>query len=81
MTLEVLHAVLGWCVVINAGLLAWWFLFFWLAHDWMYRFHGRMFRMSVETFDTIHYAGMAMLKIGVFLFNLVPYLALHLVSK
>ena len=76
MTLEVLRSFLGWCAVINIGLLIWWFLFFWLAHDWMYRFHSKLARVSVETFDAIHYAGMACFKIAIFMFNLVPYLVL-----
>ena len=34
---------------------------------------------SVGQFDTLHYAGMALCKIGILLCNLVPYVALHLV--
>ena len=79
MTIETFRAILGWCALLNMGLLMWWCLFFWLAHDWMYRFHGKIFKLSVETFDAVHYAGMAMFKIGIFLLNLVPYLALWIV--
>jgi hypothetical protein len=42
--------------------------------------HTRWFKLSVETFDAIHYAGMATYKIGVLLFNLVPLLALYLIA-
>ena len=76
MTIESVRATLGWCTLINMALLLWWFVFFWLAHDWLYRFHGRFFQLSLETFDSIHYLGMAFYKIGIFLFNLVPYLVL-----
>ena len=38
-----------------------------------------MFNVSVEAFNAIHYAGMALFKIGIFLFNLVPYWALLIV--
>jgi uncharacterized protein DUF6868 len=61
------------------GVLLAWFLFFLRAHDWMYRLHGRWFHLSVEQFDTLHYAGMTLFKIGILLCNLVPYVALHLV--
>ena len=81
MTVEMASSFFGWCAVINIGLLLWWFLFFWLAHDWMYRFHGKLCRMSVETFDAINYAGMAGFKIGIFLLNLVPYLALVIIQS
>jgi len=80
MTIEMLRNFLGWCAVINIGLLLWWFLFFTLARDWTYRFHRKWFNLSTDTFDTIHYAGMAFLKICIFLFNLVPYFALRIVG-
>ena len=54
-----------------------WFLFFVLAHDWMYLLHGRWFRLSVEQFDVIHYAGMSIFKLDILLLNLVPYIALR----
>ncbi len=81
MSVEMLREFLGWCAVINYGILLVWSLVFMFAHDWMHRFHGHWFRLSVEQFDTLHYAAMAMYKIGIFLFNLVPYVALLIVSQ
>lgn len=80
MTLEILRAVLGWCTVINLGLLLWWFAFFSLAHDWVYRLHTRWFTLSEERFDAIHYAGMAFFKLSILVFNLAPYLALRIIG-
>jgi hypothetical protein len=79
MTVEQIRDVLGWCAVINIGLLLWWFLMFALAHDFVYRLHGKWFKLTVERFDAIHYAGMAFFKIGIFLLNIVPYLAIRIV--
>ena len=79
MTVEQISDVLAWCAVINIGLLLWWFLMFALAHDFVYRLHGKWFNLTVERFDAIHYAGMAFFKIGIFLLNIVPYLALRIV--
>jgi len=79
MTVEQISDVLAWCAVINIGLLLWWFLMFALAHDFVYRLHGKWFKLTVERFDAIHYAGMAFFKIGIFLLNIVPYLALRIV--
>jgi hypothetical protein len=64
----------------NIGLLVLWFLFISVAHDWVYRLHGKWFKLSVETFDGIHYAGMAFFKLGTLLFVLIPYFALHIVG-
>ena len=80
MTIELIRSAFAWSAVINMGLLLWWLLFFTLAHDWIYRFHGKWFKISVETFDAIHYAGMAFFKIGIFVFNLVPYFALRIID-
>lgn len=80
MTVELIREFLLWCAVINIALLLWWLLLFSLAHDWLYRFYGKWFRLSVERFDYSHYLGMALFKLGIFLFNLVPYLALLLVE-
>lgn len=65
-----------WCVGINYGLLLVWFGLFVYAHDWLYRLHRRWFKLSVETFDAIHYAGLSIYKIGIILFNLVPLVTL-----
>jgi hypothetical protein len=78
MTIEIIRDVLAWCAVLNIGMLLWWLLFFTLAHDWTYRFHRKWFNLSVDTFDAIHYGGMGLFKLGIFLFNLVPYLVLRI---
>lgn len=80
MTIELLREVLGWCAILNYGLLLFWFLMFSSAHDWLYNFHSRWFALSVERFDAIHYSGMALLKLSVFMLNVVPYLALRIVT-
>ena len=80
MTLVMIRKALAWCAVINLGLLLWWFLFLILAHDWTYRFHTKWFKLSVEEFDTIHYKCMALFKISILVFNLVPYFALRIVG-
>jgi hypothetical protein len=51
-----------------------------LAHDFVYRLHGKFLQLSVERFDAIHYAGMAFFKMSIFVFNVVPYLALRIVG-
>ncbi|MBQ0800065.1 MAG: hypothetical protein KBT63_12360 [Porticoccaceae bacterium] len=79
MSVEILREALGWSTVINYGLLLFWFAMFVAAHDWVYRFHGKWFTLSADRFDAIHYSGMAIFKLLIFIFNLTPYLALHIV--
>jgi hypothetical protein len=80
MTLEIIRDMLAWCTVINLGLLILWVLFFKLAHDWTYRMQGKWANISVDKFDAIHYGAMAAFKLAIFVFNLVPYLALRIVG-
>jgi hypothetical protein len=70
-THEIKHFLL-WCVALNYLLLFLWSGMFVFAHDWMYRLHGRWFKLPVETFDALHYAGLAAYKVGIILLNLVP---------
>ena len=76
MTVLEIKAFLLWSVVINYGILLVWFGVFFIAHDWLYWLHTRWFRLSAEKFDPLNYAGMAVYKIGILLFNLVPLIAL-----
>ena len=73
-----IKGILFWCVGINYVVILVWFGVFVYAHDWMYRLHTRWFKLSVETFDAVHYAGIATYKIGIILLNLVPLVALCL---
>jgi hypothetical protein len=78
-TNEIKHVLL-WCVGLNYAVLLIWFGVFVFAHEWMYRLHGRWFKLSVEAFDALQYAGLSVYKIGIILLNLVPLVALCLVS-
>jgi hypothetical protein len=80
MTTNEIKDFLLWCVGINYGVMLVWFGVFVYAHDWMYRLHTRWFKLSVETFDAIHYAGISIYKIGVILLNLVPWLAFYFMT-
>jgi len=77
MTIDMLREFLGWCSIINYMILLLWFVGFVWARDSIYRIHSRWFRFSEEGFDVMHYAGMGLFKLSIFLFNLVPYLVLR----
>ena len=80
MNIESVRDFFLWSTIINFGVLFFWFLMFIIARDWMQEFHGRWFRVSAEKFDAIHYAAMALYKIGILLFNAVPFIVLHIVG-
>ena len=80
MNAEELKQFLLWCAVLNYGILFVWFGVFRSAHDWLYRMHTRWFKLSPEHFDALHYGSMAVYKLGVLLFNMVPLFALLIVA-
>ncbi|MGI9163525.1 MAG: DUF6868 family protein [Mycobacterium sp.] len=67
-----LRQILIWSLVFNYVVLLVWFAVIALAHDWVYRLHTRWFALSRQSFDAIHYGGMAAYKIGTLLLNVAP---------
>ena len=80
MDLESLRTFFMWCTILNGGifLLAWLFTTF--AQSWVYRMHSRLYPLTREQFNVVIYASIGLLKIIVFAFSLVPYLALLIMS-
>ncbi len=80
MTVDQLQSFLIWCAGLNYAILLIWFGVFSLAHDWLYQMHSRWFKLSVEMFDGLNYSGVAIYKIGIILFVVVPLIALVMVN-
>lgn len=78
MDIDGTKAMLLWCAGLNYAVLLAWYAAFLFAHDGLYRLHSRWFTLSPATFDAIHYASMAMYKLGILLLFLVPWVALTL---
>jgi hypothetical protein len=76
MTVETAKDVLLWCAIINYGLVLAWLLSLAFARERLYRLWGRWFRLSAEQFDALSFIGIAVYKVGILLFNVVPYIAL-----
>ena len=80
MTIELMRDVFMWCAIINIGLMLFSFLFLCLGHDLVYRVHTKWFQITKEQFDALWYALLGFYKICIFLFNIVPYVALCIVG-
>jgi hypothetical protein len=79
MSVEVLRDFLLGCFAVNAGILLLWGGLIAIAGDLIYRVHSTIFKhLSRESFDAIHYGGMAVFKTAVVGFNGVPALVLWL---
>ena len=80
MSIEMIRNWLLVCGLLNIGMMMFWVVMFIAAHDWIYKMHTKWFKLSVEKFDSIHYAGMAFFKLFIFMFNFVPYFALLIIA-
>jgi hypothetical protein len=69
-----------WCTIINFGLLALWAIIFLLAPNFVYAMQSRWFSISREQFDLVFYSFLGAFKIIVIVFNLVPWIALSIIT-
>lgn len=69
---------LGYCLILNYAILIIWFFAFVFIKNFIKKLHLRWFKLSDTQFDAIHYSAMAVYKILILVFNLVPYIALKL---
>jgi hypothetical protein len=80
-TIGTIRDFLLWSAIVNYAILFAWFLAFTCAHQALYGLHTRWFRLSVDQFDAIHYAGMTAYKIAVLSLNVAPYIALRIATS
>jgi hypothetical protein len=78
---DVIAGILIRCFLGGILLLTVWFLCLVLAGDCIYQLHSRWFAIPRQAFDTLHYALMAVTKIAIILFFLLPWIAIRLISK
>ena len=80
MDIELLRSFLGWCALINFGILIFWFLMIKFTRKMVLDLHGKFLNISEEQFNLVQYQAMAFFKLSIFLFFLVPYIVLQIVT-
>ena len=76
-TSEVLTGFLGWCTVINFGVLLVTSVMLILARGSMSRTHGKMFGLDETDLARAYFQYLAQYKILALVFSVVPYVALR----
>lgn len=79
MNLAQLETFLLWGWLINYAVLLFWFGFYTAGKNVVYRLHTRWFALAPEKFDAIHYAGIMMYKLAIFLFFLGPWIVVKFI--
>ncbi len=80
MNIEMARGFFLWCTVINYGVLLLWAVVFLVAHETLRWWYGKWARLSADQFDIFNLAGIALYKLGILLFNLVPCVALYIIG-
>lgn len=78
---DTLAKVLLRCWIFGFVLVMIWFCFYVLLGGVIYGLHGEMFGLSKHDLNVIHYCGMGLVKLFVFVFFFFPWLAIKLVLK
>jgi hypothetical protein len=79
MDIQALKSILMWCTIINVSLLLFTTVLWLLASNFIYRMHGKMYPMPRETFNAVFYLIMGLYKIFIFIFNVIPWIALMII--
>ncbi|MGB0257831.1 MAG: DUF6868 family protein [Coraliomargarita sp.] len=79
--LDSLRSFFGWCTVIHLVLLLLSTFFLMVARGWVIRIHSKLFGLSEAQLAEQYFRYLAMYKVGVLIFCLVPYLALVLMGQ
>ncbi len=80
MDIYTLTRIFMWCTIMNGGLLILWTVVCLIAPNLVYRTQSRWFAIPREIFNVVIYSFLGLFKILFLMFNLVPYLALRIVS-
>lgn len=80
MTLELLREFLGWCTLINIGLLAVSSLALITMRRFIAPLHAKMFGLNENQITDHYFRYLAQFKVLVIVFNLVPWIALSLMT-
>lgn len=71
---------LGWCSAINMGILIFVAMFLFLFKDFSLSIHSKLTGVSASKLPVLYFSYMANYKIGIIVLNVVPYIALKLMS-
>ncbi len=80
MKMDLLQSFLGWNLIINWGVLLLWAFILKFYPDFMHKMHSYWVPISREAFNSIHYGGMGIYKLLIFVFIMVPYFVLLIIK-
>ena len=80
MNIETIREFLGWCTVINFGMMTFGLVKLMLIRDWASGVHVKMFGLDEAQVRLAYFQFFVNYKIAIIVFNLGPYIALSIMS-
>lgn len=80
MAMAELANFLGWCTLLNLGMLVLTTIVLVAGHTSIARIHSRWFNLPPSEVSTLYFNYLANYKILILVFNLMPYLALRIMG-
>ncbi|PKF55464.1 DUF6868 family protein [Alteromonadales bacterium alter-6D02] len=71
---------LGWCTVINIGILSLTSLFLFVFKDFVMKVHEKITGVSSLTLPTLYFSYLANYKLAILMLNITPYIALKMIA-
>ena len=79
-TIEIITEFLGWCSIINLGILMFTAVLLTVFNDAILKIHSKMFNLTKEYLQQIYFKYLAQYKIIIIIFNIIPYFALKIMD-
>lgn len=76
--LSTIATFLGWCSVINIGILAYSSVMIIVFNAQVKKIHAKITRVGPDKLDEMYFNFLGNYKLAIFIFNLVPYCALKI---
>jgi len=76
MTIDTLTTFLGWCSIINIGLLLFSTIMMIVIRDFAIKLHSSLFGVNPEELPIIYLQYLGNYKVAIIILNIVPYIAL-----
>ena len=79
-SLETIREFLGWCAIINCGLLIFSSILIIAIRGTASRIHGKMFNLDEKFISKAYFQYLGNYKIAIIVLNIVPYFALKIMG-
>jgi len=79
-SIDIVREFLGWCTIINIGILLVATIFLVLTRKSISKIHAKLFELSQADLSLSYFQFLGQYKLAIYVLNLVPYIALRIMT-